>query len=61
MLLSFMSISGIFGKSNLSKISFTVDLPQEIYAGTPVPFKNYPDKQQKIPACLSYPIDNRYL
>ncbi len=39
MLLSFMSISGIFGKSNLSKISFTVDLPQEIYAGTPVPFK----------------------
>jgi uncharacterized protein (DUF58 family) len=53
MLLSFMSISGIFGKSNLSKISFTVDLPQEIYAGTPVPLKiTLTNNRRFLPAFL---------
>jgi uncharacterized protein (DUF58 family) len=53
MLLSFMSISGIFGKSNLSKISFTVDIPQEIYAGTPVPLKiTLTNNRKFLPAFL---------
>jgi uncharacterized protein (DUF58 family) len=48
-----MSISGIFGKSNLSKISFTVDLPQEIYAGTPVPLKiTLTNNRKFLPAFL---------
>lgn len=53
MLLSFMSISGIFGKSNLSKISFTVDLPPEIYAGTPFPLKiTLTNNRKFLPAFL---------
>ena len=32
-----MSISGIFGKSNLSRITFALEAPQEIYAGSPFP------------------------
>lgn len=53
MLLSFMSISGVFGKSNLSKISFTVDIPQEIYAGTPVPLKiTLTNNRKFLPAFL---------
>jgi uncharacterized protein (DUF58 family) len=53
MLLSFMSISGIFGKSNLSKISFTVDLPQEIYAGTLFPLKiTLTNNRRFLPAFL---------
>ena len=48
-----MSISGIFGKSNLSKISFTVDIPQEIYAGTPVPLKiTLTNNRKFLPAFL---------
>ena len=34
-----MSISGLFGKANLSKLDFTLDIPQEIYAGAPFPLK----------------------
>ncbi len=34
-----MSISGIFGKNNLSGLSVRVDLPQEIFAGTPAPVR----------------------
>jgi uncharacterized protein (DUF58 family) len=53
MLLSFMSISGIFGKSNLSKINFTVDLPQEIYAGTLFPLKiTLTNNRKFLPAFL---------
>jgi uncharacterized protein (DUF58 family) len=53
MLLSFMSISGIFGKSNLSKISFAVDLPQEIYAGTSCPLKiTLTNNRKFLPAFL---------
>ncbi|MDD5007645.1 MAG: DUF58 domain-containing protein [Syntrophorhabdaceae bacterium] len=38
-LLSFMSISGIFGKNNLSKIALHIDFPQEIYAHNKFPVK----------------------
>lgn len=34
-----MSISGFFGKTNLSKLDFAIDIPQEIYAGAPFPLK----------------------
>lgn len=53
MLLSFMSISGIFGKTNLSKINFTVDLPPEIYAETPFPLKiTLTNNRKLLPAFL---------
>ncbi len=38
-MLSFMGISGIFGKINLSKIDVTIKIPEEIYAGIPAPIK----------------------
>ncbi len=38
-MLSFMGISGIFGKINLSKISINLKVPDEIYQGKPVLFK----------------------
>ncbi len=38
-MLSFMGISGIFGKINLSKIKLDIKIPQEIYAKTPVPIR----------------------
>ncbi len=48
-----MSISGIFGKSNLSKLSFTVDLPPEIYAETPFPLKiTLTNNRKFLPAFL---------
>ncbi|MCL5021782.1 MAG: DUF58 domain-containing protein [Nitrospirae bacterium] len=37
--LSFMGISGFFGKRNLSKISLDVELPEEIYARAGFPLK----------------------
>lgn len=37
--LSFMGISGFFGKRNLSKIEITVEFPEEIYAKTNFPLK----------------------
>ena len=37
--LSFMGISGFFGRRNLSDIRITVELPDEIYARTRVPVK----------------------
>jgi uncharacterized protein (DUF58 family) len=37
--LSFMAVSGIFGKRNLSKIDVRIELPEEIYADTSVPVK----------------------
>jgi len=48
-----MSISGIFGKTNLSRIDFTMDLPQEIYAGAPFPLKiTLENKRKLLPAFL---------
>ncbi|MDI6801205.1 MAG: DUF58 domain-containing protein [Thermodesulfovibrionales bacterium] len=38
-LLSFMGISGFFGKRNLSGIDIDIELPQEIYAGRDFPLK----------------------
>ncbi len=38
-LLSFMGISGFFGKRNLSKINMEVEYPQEIYANKEFPLK----------------------
>ncbi len=53
MLLSFMSISGFLGKSNLSRIGFTVDLPQEIYAETPFPLRiTLANNKKYLPAFL---------
>ncbi|HWR58759.1 MAG TPA: DUF58 domain-containing protein [Thermodesulfovibrionales bacterium] len=37
--LSFMGISGFFGRRNLSKIDITLGLPEEIYARTGFPLK----------------------
>src|SRR3972149_4703492 len=37
--LSFMAVSGVFGKRNLSKIDVRIELPEEIYAGTSPPVK----------------------
>jgi uncharacterized protein (DUF58 family) len=37
--LSFMAVSGIFGKSNLSKIDVRIELPEEIYADTSIPVR----------------------
>lgn len=37
--LSFMAVSGIFGKRNLSKIDVRIELPEEIYADTSAPVK----------------------
>jgi uncharacterized protein (DUF58 family) len=33
-----MGVSGFFGKGNLSRLSAEIDLPDEIYAGSPVSF-----------------------
>jgi uncharacterized protein (DUF58 family) len=38
-LLAFMSISGIFGKNNLSKISVELGFPEEVYAARPLPVR----------------------
>lgn len=38
-LLSFMGISGFFGKRNLSKIDIDIEFPQEIYANKEFPLK----------------------
>jgi uncharacterized protein (DUF58 family) len=37
--LSFMGVSGFFGRRNLLNIHIAVELPDEIYARTPVPLK----------------------
>jgi len=38
-LLGFMSISGIFGRNNLSKVSAEAALPDEVFAGRSVPLR----------------------
>ncbi|HOW55873.1 MAG TPA: DUF58 domain-containing protein [Syntrophorhabdaceae bacterium] len=48
-----MSISGIFGKSNLSKLEFVIEFPQEIYAGSQFPVKITIQNQRRfLPAFL---------
>jgi len=37
--LSFMAVSGLFGKRNLSKIDIRLELPEEIYADTSAPVR----------------------
>jgi uncharacterized protein (DUF58 family) len=38
-MLSFMAVSGFFGRSNLRGISVAIDVPEEIYARRPVPIR----------------------
>ncbi len=48
-----MSISGIFGKANLSQIDFTVDIPREVYAKAPLPIKiTLRNNRRLLPAFL---------
>lgn len=52
-LLAFMSISGIFGKNNLSKIELDINFPQEIYARNKFPVKvTIKNKKRFLPAFL---------
>jgi uncharacterized protein (DUF58 family) len=52
-LLAFMSISGIFGKNNLSKVALHIDFPQEIYAGNKFPVKvTIRNERRFLPAFL---------
>ncbi len=51
--LSFMGISGFFGKRNLSKIDVDLELPEEIYAKTSFPLKiSLVNKKSFLPAFL---------
>lgn len=48
-----MSISGIFGKANLSKLDFAFDVPQEIYAGASFPLRiTLRNRRRFLPAFL---------
>lgn len=48
-----MAISGIFGRNNISGLKFTIELPQEIFAGTSVPVKVTIENRRKfLPAFL---------
>ena len=48
-----MSISGIFGKGNLSKLDLTIEFPQEIYAGNQVPVRiSMQNRRRFLPAFL---------
>ena len=38
-MLSFMAVSGFFGRGNLRGISVTIDIPEEVYARRPVPIR----------------------
>jgi uncharacterized protein (DUF58 family) len=52
-LLSFMAVSGFFGKGNLNGISIGVDLPEEIYACRSVPIRVTLNNQRRfLPAFL---------
>jgi uncharacterized protein (DUF58 family) len=52
-LLSFMGISGFFGKSNLSGIAVEVEFPPEIYANTGFPLKvTLRNKRRILPVFL---------
>jgi uncharacterized protein (DUF58 family) len=48
-----MSISGIFGKTNLSKLDLAIEFPQEVYAGSQVPVKiTVENRRRFLPAFL---------
>ncbi len=48
-----MSISGVFGKNNLSKLDLVIEFPQEIYAGNQFPVKITMQNRRKfLPAFL---------
>lgn len=47
-LLGFMGISGYFGKNNLSKISVSIEFPQEIYANTSFPIKIILENKKRL-------------
>jgi len=48
-----MSISGVFGKTNLSKLDLVIDFPQEVYAGSQVPVKiTVHNRRRFLPAFL---------
>ncbi|MCX5807155.1 MAG: DUF58 domain-containing protein [Proteobacteria bacterium] len=52
-LLSFMGISGFFGKNNLSKITVEVEFPLEIYANVKFPLKiTLRNKKRLLPVFL---------
>jgi uncharacterized protein (DUF58 family) len=52
-LLSFMGISGFFGKSNLSKITLEIEFPLEIYANINFPLKvTLKNKRRLLPVFL---------
>lgn len=34
-----MAVSGFFGRANISRLTFSIDLPSEIFAGTTIPVK----------------------
>ena len=38
-LLAFMGISGFFGKANIENLRVIVTIPEEVFAGTPIPLK----------------------
>jgi uncharacterized protein (DUF58 family) len=51
--LSFMAISGVFGKRNLSRIDVRIELPEEIYAHTSAPVRVVlRNKRRFLPAFL---------
>jgi uncharacterized protein (DUF58 family) len=48
-----MSISGFFGKANLSRLDLGIDFPQEVYAGSQVPIKiTMQNRRRQLPAFL---------
>jgi len=47
-LLSFMGISGFFGKANLSRVSIKVEVPAEIYANVKFPLKVILTNKRKL-------------
>ena len=48
-----MSISGFFGKANLSKLDLGIDFPQEVYAGSQLPVKiTVENRRRYLPAFL---------
>jgi len=52
-LLSFMGISGFFGKNNLSSVEVDIEFPQEIYARNEFPLKiNLTNKKRLLPVFL---------
>jgi len=51
-LLSFMGISGFFGKNNLSSVEVDIEFPQEIYARNEFPLKINLTNKKKTPSSI---------